>query len=81
MPGTGALGVAGTGHPLEPDSYTATTAMIEADLPVPPNATLFWTGVWELSGTLATNVIDIAVLATDGDLPSPRSTTASITLT
>jgi hypothetical protein len=42
---------------------------------------LFWTGIWELSGTLATNVIDIAVLATDGDLPSPRSTTASITLT
>ena len=81
MPGTGALGVAGTGHPLEPDSYTATTAMIEADLPVPPNATLFWAGIWELSGTLATNVIDITVLATDGDLPSPRSTTASITLT
>jgi len=81
MPGTGAIGVSGNSHTLEPDSYTATTAVIKADLPIPVNATLFWTGVWSLSGALATKVLSTTVLATAGDLPAPRSTTSSVTLT
>ena len=80
MVGSGTLSAPGGSHQLEPDSYTGLSAVIKADLPVTPHNTIYWTGAWTLGGVLATKVIDATVLATEGDLPAPRSIASSITL-